>query len=102
MEYNNERRILPPHRRSKGESSSHRLSYVRSEAGSVVAIITYNYLIGGDYMQTLRQDEDLTHHIGARLQINKLGIDGKDYVYEGLLKGESPVALIASVCCDRS
>ncbi len=47
-------------------------------------------------MQALRQDEDLTPHIGARLRINKPGMDGKDCVYEGLLKGRSPVAVIAS------
>ncbi|MGD0108040.1 MAG: hypothetical protein ABSC06_29010 [Rhodopila sp.] len=40
-------------------------------------------------METLRSDEDLTPHVGARLRIEKAGL-----VYEGVLRGRSPVVTV--------
>lgn len=42
-------------------------------------------------MQMLNSDEDLTPHIGAKLRIEKQSV-----VYEGELKGVSPLATIPS------
>jgi hypothetical protein len=46
-------------------------------------------------MAKLDANADLSAHIGARLRIKKMGKDHKEYIYEGILTGKAPIAVIA-------